>query len=503
MSSSRVRFVASALVLLTTTSRWTTVKVGVVVAATFQNQSFLSSSSSSLPPRTIRPLSIRGGDATRTTTSDEEVVASTGEEKAVDFDVSAVEETTDPAPDATNDVDHELGGVPVVETNEDAAPESATTTAAAPENEPASDETPAIATDDAAAPPTLAAAADVVRARVSSAASRVASVSRELVARWRDARASSSVAPPRRFLVERPDLVLRVGTWMTLCSAELPLSNAAVMLLALLGSSVGFFSFLYFISVGYGLGVALPAAAVLWSHHALAPTPPSAATNLHAALVVAWGLRLSTFLLRREFVDWRAWHDKVVEVDARAKLASRLSVWTSCAALYAAVVAPCLCRARDPDAPWGAVGRTGLAAQIAGLTIETVADEQKARFKNAEGNRHRPCVDAGLWRHFTHPNYLGDGLFWIGTYLAGVGAATTAPRFLACTSGLLATIVVLRGATEQLNEKQSRNYGRDEAYVAHRRRVGFLGPRSLWRGGVGETASTTTTASSVDAKRKR
>lgn len=265
---------------------------------------------------------------------------------------------------------------------------------------------------------------------------------------------------------------------------------------------------------------------------------------------MCWGVRLAVFLLHREFVAWKQWHVKIKEVDQRSRLVSKFSVWTSCALFYSSLVTPCLYRMRQQqqqpltthDSLWGPMGQTGIALQAVGLSLETVADWQKARFKaskvtdynnagpsstsgkmteayystvddlkeqvgnnhknnknkavaapsnkNAgnkknnnkklqqqpETNRNRLC-NVGLWKYFTHPNFLGDGMFWIGTYVAGMGALETMTQILVSTFGLLATIVVLRGATEQLDEKQHLNYRKDPDFLRFRASVGFLGPK--------------------------
>jgi len=294
----------------------------------------------------------------------------------------------------------------------------------------------------------------------------------------------------------------------------------AVFAAALAGSSLGFVSFLYFISVGYGVGVALPALAILCAFNILHTQPIPALSNLHTTMVFLWGVRLAVFLLHREFVTWKQWHTKIKEVNKRSKLVSKFSVWMSCALFYSTLVTPCLYRMRQlHTTTWGNFGKSGIALQMVGLTLESVADVQKAKFKgrldngpsstsgkmteayystvdapadkkkkaaapskknngqqSSEGNRNKLC-NVGLWRYFTHPNFLGDGLFWVGTYVAGMGALETIAQILVSTFGLLATVVVLRGATEQLDAKQYLNYKKDPEFLKFRASVGFLGPK--------------------------
>ena len=232
---------------------------------------------------------------------------------------------------------------------------------------------------------------------------------------------------------------------------------------------------------------------------------------MHTALVVAWGVRLALFLLHREFINWKEWHAKVKEVDQRSKITSKFSTWTSCALFYVSLVMPCFYRMRqaafmiidstaaDADimgmAPfipdrfksslWGALGISGIMLQIIGILMESIADFQKATFKattivsgsqTLTPNRNKWC-HVGLWKYFTHPNYLGEIMFWAGTFMAGLGASQTIAQTVIATIGFLAVLVILLGATEQLNKKQWNQYKRNPDYVEFREKFGFLGPK--------------------------
>jgi len=74
-----------------------------------------------------------------------------------------------------------------------------------------------------------------------------------------------------------------------------------------------------------------------------------------------------------------------------------------------------------------ALDLAGLAVFAVGLTIETVADLQLARFRR-DPSRRGTVLDGGLWRYSRHPNYFGDAVVWWGLWLpaAAVGAWWTA-----------------------------------------------------------------------------
>lgn len=69
---------------------------------------------------------------------------------------------------------------------------------------------------------------------------------------------------------------------------------------------------------------------------------------------------------------------------------------------------------------------------LAGIAIETAADEQLLRFRRTHPDG---ACDTGLWRFSRHPNYFGEILFWVGLWLLGVSAG--APAWMAVGPGAM------------------------------------------------------------------
>jgi steroid 5-alpha reductase family enzyme len=258
--------------------------------------------------------------------------------------------------------------------------------------------------------------------------------------------------------------------------------------LALVGASCGFSLFLYFITVGFALGVTLPMAVSLWVYQKHCKLPRL--TIVHSVVTILWGLRLVTFLLWREYISWPALHEKVVEVQAKMNIpfASKLLCWVVYSFFYVALMASnwsrllqsaSLSLTADPTvaAPslWGIFGIVGLVMQSTGLILVTVADAQKNAFKS---RYHFSWCNVGLWKFSTHPNYLGDGLFWIGTYLAH-GFHSIIPSALA-TCGLIFIMVVLKGASRSLASKQKEKYGQTPGFLEFQRSHNVFGPKHWW-----------------------
>ncbi len=217
---------------------------------------------------------------------------------------------------------------------------------------------------------------------------------------------------------------------------------------------------------------------------------------------------MTLFLLHREFVNWKEWHVKLKEMNARylrsttttttttssksSSTNNRIPIWLTCATCYGFLVMPCIYRLKassyvslssekhhhpQQGFNWGIVGKMGITLQSIGLLLESVADYQKATFKSSHpSHRHQWC-NVGLWNFSTHPNYLGEILFWIGTYLGGVSCChNTVMQFTLCTTGLVFILMVMKGAIDSLSSKHRMKWGHDDKWLEFKRTHSILGP---------------------------
>lgn len=58
---------------------------------------------------------------------------------------------------------------------------------------------------------------------------------------------------------------------------------------------------------------------------------------------------------------------------------------------------------------------------VLAVIIEMVADIQMSKFRRNPSNKGL-VMSSGLWKYSRHPNYLGEILFWVGTWLAYFGS---------------------------------------------------------------------------------
>lgn len=118
--------------------------------------------------------------------------------------------------------------------------------------------------------------------------------------------------------------------------------------------AVGYYKFVYFLSIGYGFAVAgIGVALVVLFHGQMAPVH-----YVQCALLAAYGARLSGFLLYREIKN-AAYRKTLKEVTASEKdmpLPVKFCIWVSVTVLYVAQTSPVFFRQYNGGAagflPW-------------------------------------------------------------------------------------------------------------------------------------------------------
>lgn len=239
---------------------------------------------------------------------------------------------------------------------------------------------------------------------------------------------------------------------------------------SMLACSVGFHMYIWFFSVGYGLGIAAIAVALAVGFHGIMSLPEWIACGL----LVAYGLRLSGYLLVCEMKSaaYRNVPSPEIERSRKMPFAAKLGIWVTCGFLYTLMTIPMYFRLQNGAAPDAALW-IGLAVMAAGITMELVADIQKSAAKKKNSRRF---VDTGLYRLVRCPNYLGELLLWLGMLITGF---TVLRGFWQWTLALLGFVLicwVMFSGARRLEIRQDKNYGSDPEYQAYVRTVPIIIP---------------------------
>lgn len=123
------------------------------------------------------------------------------------------------------------------------------------------------------------------------------------------------------------------------------------------------------------------------------------------------------------------------------------------------------------------VSLIGLAIFLVGLTIEAIADMQKYRFINTPENKGK-WIDTGLWSISRHPNYLGEIMVWVGSYVFVLPALSGWGLIIGLAGPLFISFMILFISGVPILEKGAdKIWGTNPAYQEYKKRVGVLLPK--------------------------
>lgn len=200
--------------------------------------------------------------------------------------------------------------------------------------------------------------------------------------------------------------------------------------------------------------------------------PADGRAMLMTALITLWGLRLSVFLL------WRNWgHGEDHRYAAMRKHHGPRFVWVSLLTVFwlqgiilwfvSWPVQAVVCRSHGQPLSW--LDGLGVIVWTIGLVFETLGDWQLARFKVKPENTGR-VLNSGLWRYTRHPNYFGDFCVWWGLYLLALSAGA----WWTIGSPLLMSVLLMKVSGVTLLESTITQ--RRPEYDAYRQRTNAFFP---------------------------
>ena len=235
---------------------------------------------------------------------------------------------------------------------------------------------------------------------------------------------------------------------------------------------VGFYRFVWFMSVGYGLAVCGIGVAIMIMFAGKLTTP----TLVMCVLMIIYGLRLSGYLLYRELKS-KSYQNSLKKAvnesvgEKKIPIFVSVAVWIYVSFEYIFQTAAVTYRAYNGD-KGGLFAVLGGIIMLAGIIIEALADKQKSDAKAKNPNRF---VDDGLYSIVRCPNYFGEILFWTGVFISGFGAVKFG-QFIITLIGYLLTLYVMFSGAKRLEVRQNKNYGNDPEYQAYYKKTPAIIP---------------------------
>ena len=219
--------------------------------------------------------------------------------------------------------------------------------------------------------------------------------------------------------------------------------------------------------------VAPPVIALFWALITLHKDGLSSLQVIILILVFIWGIRLTYNWARQwqgiKHEDWRYrdlrtatgkwfWLVELIGVD----LMPTVIVFMACWPLYPALV--------TGSKSFGFLDVIAIIVTAGAIGIETVADRQLMQF-NRKKQRPDEIMTRGLWAFSRHPNYLGEIMFWWGTFLFGLAAGL---HYWWTIIGALSVTLLFTGISIPLMEK--RNLTRRPEYAGIVEKIPLLLP---------------------------
>ena len=241
-------------------------------------------------------------------------------------------------------------------------------------------------------------------------------------------------------------------------SAVIPLTFWLLFAAAMLISSIGFYKYVYFISLGYGFSIAgLGVLMLIMFRETL-----SIGTVIACILFLIYGIRLGGYLLIRELksASYRNTMKTEIKDGKTMGFGVKCAIWITCAALYVTQVLPVFYRLLNSEKTDGFC-IAGIIIMAFGIIFESVADMQKNAAKKK--NPKRFC-DTGLYKLVRCPNYLGEMIFWTGVLVSGVNVLEGVGQWILALIGYIGIIFVMFSGARRLELRQNKNYGNDPEY---------------------------------------
>ena len=195
---------------------------------------------------------------------------------------------------------------------------------------------------------------------------------------------------------------------------------------------------------------------------------------LQAALFIAYGARLSGFLLVREIKNaaYRKTLKEATGDDKKMPIFVLATIWVFVSILYAAQVSPMLYRyfnqSKDIIVPL-----VGIGISVFGLVLESIADQQKSAQKAINP---KMVATQGLYKIVRCPNYLGEIIFLTGIFVSGVTTYANAGQWIIAIIAYICIVFIMFNGAQRLEKRQMERYGDDPAYNEYANKTPIILP---------------------------
>lgn len=188
-------------------------------------------------------------------------------------------------------------------------------------------------------------------------------------------------------------------------------------------------------------------------------------------MVSLWGLRLGGYLFKR--IHTMGKDDRFDRM--RQRFIAIAGFWFLQAMSILILVIPIIIVFTKPTIILQPIHIIGMVIWLIGLTIETVADQQKFTFRQNKTN-DGSFIQTGLWKRLQHPNYLGEILCWIGLFIVAI-PSLEGWEWLSIISPIwISLLLCFISGIPLLQKASQKKYGHLVRYQNYQKNTSFLIP---------------------------
>ena len=244
-----------------------------------------------------------------------------------------------------------------------------------------------------------------------------------------------------------------------------------LFLVAMLCCAIGFYKYVYFISIGYGFAISGQGMAMLF----LFRQNISPWVILSSLILFLYGIRLGGYLLYREIKSSSYQKHMKTEIKdgSGMGLGIKVMLWIFCGILYLFMISPIYFRFENGNVEPTITYVIGTLLMVGGILLESFSDFSKNRQKRI--NPRRFC-DQGIFRLVRCPNYLGELILWTGVLVVGVTSLQGVLQWVIAILGYVGIVFVMFSGARRLEVRQNRNYGKDPEYQKYVKTVPIMIP---------------------------
>jgi steroid 5-alpha reductase family enzyme len=188
-------------------------------------------------------------------------------------------------------------------------------------------------------------------------------------------------------------------------------------------------------------------------------------------MVCVWASRIGFFLVRRVIRNKKDGRFDGI----RNKPRKFLQFWLGQAVTAWLLMLPVLFETKHSH-QFDVLAFVGLGVWVMGLSIESLSDYQKGRFKADNANKNK-WIDSGIWHYSRHPNYFGEIIIWIGVYIFCFSALSNLQRYIGLVSPAAIIILLLFvSGVPALEKSAERKWGSNPKYREYRDKTNLIIP---------------------------